>query len=661
MALYTALENLSDNVVDYVFPRLSFEVLSGFESSSPRAKKMVLAYRRRKLELSMHRFWSREDFSALLELLHHTGGLIVGSVALESLTRPLPNSAFEVAVCKELVAILGHFFISTGLSYRQSDAATAEGLSSADAFFYDVQNCSPATSQHRSYTRTVNSEDVVADVYTFESDEGLVYHLIAAARHPLEVVLRMENTLHMCFISSTHLVSLYKFATFKNRVCLDFTEPATRLLSARTWYFDDPVAVNPVSVAEETVNSNDDLSILPRQVGDRFCLVVPLKERSFPKGTLGLGKRSMVFCHTWQLAYDRDVARIAWTLVRAHTLKQCYLVATPVYEALLFNVPLRLFRAVFLFRRMPDTRRRFLDQKVVKLLSAAYETMAGANGTLTMVADSLLLPFASFRREHSDLPVARLPTAAVGTALFNFVAGIPSVLASRADVFIRLDEPDSSPDSRVWTHIAVAIPEEPEDGPELRFEQLFGMRNLYLESLELTLNIIPRGFPFIYYFSLPRYRDMDDTGPAPVAIQDNLVGVLNGIFGGDSIDLEHALDMLDVNQVDVLDKVVQLMLHKDYIDRFVDQALQQEVVNPGAQPHGPTTSITCACGRVLTLPTPEDRWYAVTVGLRIGFVKGWENVKSLVLHVSGNKYYSCDTKEAARKVFLLAMAAGNVG
>ncbi|KAK7021856.1 hypothetical protein VNI00_017203 [Paramarasmius palmivorus] len=646
-----------DNVADYVFPMLSFEILSDFESSSPRAKKAVLAYRRRKLEVSMRRFWSPQDFDALLALLHHTGGLVVGSVALESLTRPLPNSSFEVAVCRELVAIIGHFFLSVGLSYRQSDAAAAEGWIGGEAFFFDIQNSNPSTSEHRSYTRTVNGETAVADVYTFESEDGTVYQLIAANRHPLEVVLGMANTLHMCFLSSTHLVSLYKNATFKNRVCLDFTEPATRMLSAHTWYFDNPVSVNPVSVAEETVNTSDDFSILPRQVGDEFCLVVPLKERSFARGSLGLGRQAMVFCHSWQLAYDQHLARVTWTVVQAHTLKQAYLIATPIYEALLFNVPLRLFRAVFIFRRMPKIQRRFLDSKVSKLLRTAFGTMVGPNGTLSMVADSLSQPFTSFRRENPGLPLSQLPTAAVGTALFNFVTSIPSVLASRADVFIRLDEPGPAEGSRAWTHIAVAIPEESEGGQEPRLDQLFGMRNLYLDTMELTLNIIPRGFPFIrYYFSR-----MTDFGPSPVPIQDNLVGVLNGVFGCEASGLEAAVDMLDINQIDVLDKVVHLMLHKEYINRFIDQAVQQDVVNPNAQPHGPTTSITCPCGRVLTLPTPEDRWYAVTVGLRIGFVKGWENVKSLVLHVSGNKYYSCDSKESARKVFLLAMASGNVG
>ncbi|KAK7037322.1 hypothetical protein VNI00_011313 [Paramarasmius palmivorus] len=498
MSFYSALENLSESVIDYVFPMLSFEVLSGFEASSTRAKKIVLAYRRRKIELSMRRFWSPQDFDALLALLHHTGGLVVGSVTLESLTRPLPNSAFEIAVYQELVAILGHFFISTGLTYRQSDAAASAGYTQANAFFFDVENSCRATSDHRSYTRTVNGESSVADIYTFDSDDGSVYQLIAATRHPLEVVLGMANTLHMCFMSSTHLIALYRDATFKNRVCVDFTEPTSKLMLARTWYFDDAISVNPVSSAEETVNSNDDLSILPRQVGDRFCLSIPLKEQSFPKGSLALGRQSMLFCHSWQLAYDQPLPRVTWTVVRANALRQSYIVAPPVHEALMFNLPLRLFRAVFVLTRMPATQRRFLDQKVSKLLRAAHQSMVGPNGTLTMVAQSMCQPFADFRSEHPDLSVDQLPTAAVGTALFQFVTGIPSVLASRADIFIRLDEPDSSPGSRAWTHIAVAVPEEPEDNSEPRLDQLFGMRNLYLESLELTLNIIPRGFPFVY-------------------------------------------------------------------------------------------------------------------------------------------------------------------
>ncbi|KAK7049490.1 hypothetical protein VNI00_005521 [Paramarasmius palmivorus] len=136
---------------------------------------------------------------------------------------------------------------------------------------------------------------------------------------------------------------------------------------------------------------------------------------------------------------------------------------------------------------------------------------------------------------------------------------------------------------------------------------------------------------------------------------DSLLPVLQGLFGQNWSDNEiFALDRLNDSQNEVFDKVIGTMVlkNKDY---------QVSVTNAAAIRAPPTLSVVCPrCDLQISLPLPEDRWYCVVAGLRVGWVKNWDNVKTLVLHISANKYASYGSREDARKAFVAALVAGSV-
>ncbi|KAK7032211.1 hypothetical protein VNI00_013385 [Paramarasmius palmivorus] len=129
---------------------------------------------------------------------------------------------------------------------------------------------------------------------------------------------------------------------------------------------------------------------------------------------------------------------------------------------------------------------------------------------------------------------------------------------------------------------------------------------------------------------------------------DMLLPVLRGLLDHTWTDNEtFALDRLDDPQNDVVNKIIG-----DY---------QVSVRNALAVRAPPTMSVVCPrCNFQVTLPPPEERWYCVSAGLRVGWVKNWDIVKNLVLHVSSNKYASYSSKEDARKAFIAALVSDNV-
>ncbi|KAK7458046.1 hypothetical protein VKT23_009956 [Stygiomarasmius scandens] len=70
---------------------------------------------------------------------------------------------------------------------------------------------------------------------------------------------------------------------------------------------------------------------------------------------------------------------------------------------------------------------------------------------------------------------------------------------------------------------------------------------------------------------------------------------------------------------------------------------------PVALPNsGPAATLTCVnCGHAVNLPPPEERWYAVLVGLHVGWVKGWEYMNWLTDRVSGARKQWCADENSA--------------
>ncbi|KAK7033694.1 hypothetical protein VNI00_012694 [Paramarasmius palmivorus] len=118
-----------------------------------------------------------------------------------------------------------------------------------------------------------------------------------------------------------------------------------------------------------------------------------------------------------------------------------------------------------------------------------------------------------------------------------------------------------------------------------------------------------------------------------------------------------ALDKLNLSENTALDAVVSAFIKKNYLARFVETHYQIGVENPQASKAVPTLTLRCQnCNHIVNLPPADSRWYCVTRGLRIGYVRGWDAVKKLVLHVAENKYAAYTNRETARKAFIVAVA-----
>ncbi|KAL0565933.1 hypothetical protein V5O48_016084 [Marasmius crinis-equi] len=58
------------------------------------------------------------------------------------------------------------------------------------------------------------------------------------------------------------------------------------------------------------------------------------------------------------------------------------------------------------------------------------------------------------------------------------------------------------------------------------------------------------------------------------------------------------------------------------------------------------------CGKAVDLPPPEERWYSIARGRRIGWVRGLQRASKLTLGVSGCAFRYHSTEEAARENFV---------
>ncbi|KAK7025438.1 hypothetical protein VNI00_015966 [Paramarasmius palmivorus] len=76
---------------------------------------------------------------------------------------------------------------------------------------------------------------------------------------------------------------------------------------------------------------------------------------------------------------------------------------------------------------------------------------------------------------------------------------------------------------------------------------------------------------------------------------------------------------------------------------------------------GAANSLLCPhCGHNVILPPTDSRWYAVYVGTRVGWVKGYGVAHNLTNGVSGNAWQHYNDEQSARSAFLARHAQNDV-
>ncbi|KAK1233917.1 hypothetical protein PQX77_002901 [Marasmius sp. AFHP31] len=83
------------------------------------------------------------------------------------------------------------------------------------------------------------------------------------------------------------------------------------------------------------------------------------------------------------------------------------------------------------------------------------------------------------------------------------------------------------------------------------------------------------------------------------------------------------------------------------------------VNTPGAGGAAPADALLCPhCHQPVILSGSDDRWYAIWVGRRVGWIRGWDRMDCLTQGVSGQAMRYCISEEAARSLFIEKQSTG---
>ncbi|KAK1234302.1 hypothetical protein PQX77_002499 [Marasmius sp. AFHP31] len=83
------------------------------------------------------------------------------------------------------------------------------------------------------------------------------------------------------------------------------------------------------------------------------------------------------------------------------------------------------------------------------------------------------------------------------------------------------------------------------------------------------------------------------------------------------------------------------------------------VNTPGNAGAAPADVLTCPhCYQPVILSASDGHWYAIWVGRRVGWIRGWDHMDRLTRGVSGQAMRYCISEEAARSLFIEKQMAG---
>ncbi|THH14635.1 hypothetical protein EW146_g5727 [Bondarzewia mesenterica] len=206
----------SPNIRDTIFAHSSSATLLRLSRTCLAALSAVRAYSRHAFDIT--RLLSRyfPDPAAFRALQARTSMVIFGLNALDFFGRARhghvgAHSELEISVSSDMVEEVGAWLQDVGYVFVPT-------LSQSDAFEYAVSYMEDEYERREALGEFVGG---VAGVHHFiKSTEGLKVRVTAALRSPIEVVLSLQCTCAMNFITHETAYSLYPHATFESRVAL---------------------------------------------------------------------------------------------------------------------------------------------------------------------------------------------------------------------------------------------------------------------------------------------------------------------------------------------------------------------------------------------------------------------------------------------------------
>ncbi|KAK7036601.1 hypothetical protein VNI00_011534 [Paramarasmius palmivorus] len=591
-------------------------------------------------------FMDDQQWDRLRHKLLHTKTVVSGTTGLGCWTTPDFNAPFELFTYPPDVEEIGGLVMDFGYNLSSNLPLHLRPKDSARAIATELSYSNTVYANKSPYTPTVDNDVHVANVLNFENGLKQTIQLVVSNTTPMGLVFAMKSTLYMNVITAWDMLMAYPYSTLEQRQAFDATLPQAANMFINNPCFDgQPILVNPPQVAPDVVTSDNEKTILPRSFGDFFTAKVTLPyiglscDRTLP------GSRESVAANTWQARNGQNNTMIVESLLyRSPLLAQSYQIAPTVNAVLAQNSP-----SSWSMARPADFRPLSYDDDLfITLAETALQDIWAPGSPYNIILGRIRENVLTWSAQYCHFPARLVPSPAVSCVAFRALSNLRAGLEDRTKTHY-LYKPTSH-GVPVWTTLIIVVPNP--SSSEDQTESSAGLTQVFegLDSISMTLII----------------KFFDGTMSTPPLTNDlvhvtpvvNLLKVLHGVMEG-SLSVEDAdiLDGLGAAESSAVDGVVVNLVKKTYLSRFVETHYQLAVDNPQAVKSLPTMTVVCQnCKHVVNLPPPDSRWYCVARGLRIGYIKGWENVKKLVLFVADNKYAAHSSKSAARKAFVFAVA-----
>ncbi|KAK7062893.1 hypothetical protein VNI00_000390 [Paramarasmius palmivorus] len=399
----------------------------------------------------LDRFLPRTAHATLLHALHNTGSIIAGSAPLEILTKPGPNNALQIYTFPEHQATITRIFeLEHYTTTSAQPQATAENLSYADTTTRSAI--------------TVDDTAYVIHTSRLKSEKGRIVEIVAARSHPLDLVLNATSTLLMNFISSTHLYVLYPTLTFSKNTALDMNRDPNENACLHSLYFHPKkLFVNPRLTVFDPLSQKEDVTVLPRRIGDHLSLLIPLFTSPF-SDLVTLGHRSFVEAHSWQLGVARTGRYcIHAEYLFAERLRQSYLLAPNLRDSFADLLPVETSHP------LPNINHKYLvmapyyDKPFVDMLSSRYNDIF-ADTSPWLAAMNSLYRSANESAKTRSIPFQDFPSAAVSFIIFDTLWVLDAVRRNRAKIYLHFfvtqpEEEGTSPPIGTLVYVKIS----PED------------------------------------------------------------------------------------------------------------------------------------------------------------------------------------------------------
>ncbi|KAK7038673.1 hypothetical protein VNI00_010557 [Paramarasmius palmivorus] len=405
-----------------------------------------------------------EDWDTLRRKQVEVGAFVIGIGVLGCCTIPNVDGPLEIAVPVDPAKVILDAVQDVGYTFEPSLPVSMWPVDRSKLLEMEM-NCANTPFANRNMFTPIDHPNVfVANVYRFRHTNQRSIHVIATNYHPLGLVLDMQLTAHMCFVTGSHVYMLYPHTTLEKRIALDVTRPlghvSTLSLGSTA---NETLLVNPVLTAFDMANPDTELNGLTRWAGDKYTLMTPLPYAALPDGDGWPGSRAMVTATSWQARCGPDnIIKIETMYYRNRRLAFGYMLSPPVVLELDITHPhLRTEPPLPLPANIEDCE----DAEFVVVLESLIDRIQSPSSPYIYNARLVSANMRNWCGSYTSYPAALAPSPAVANTAFRVLNSLP--LQSPKDVRVLFSfEPSPRLWGKIWTAMSIFHLQDPDSSDE---------------------------------------------------------------------------------------------------------------------------------------------------------------------------------------------------